>query len=265
MSVILIYNVFRYFCRDELEIISNTSRFIQRLIEHKFPAHPFRVFDQLSICANEGDDLKLRLMNGYALLLQDHSNIEEFKERISHSEELDDSTCLQVDEMQPFLGLNVRIKETIIWLLPRSSITPQHISAIEKISHLWTDRRLQLNSFSGQENSQTIGSDCALIFKSPDIIKKCHQLSIWGIDMPFSDFPNLYKPKAIKFIRFVTSQISPSHLLDFIKGIAENKTIVFFELADNFVETHIAKIRVVSLLYILLYFIVCLRECMCCS
>ncbi|KAI1730000.1 hypothetical protein Ddc_02674 [Ditylenchus destructor] len=260
MAYILMMNVLANFDRDELEIVSITSRLFAKVVRHKFSTHPFRFFKRLDIAAGGNGAIRLRLQNANVFLLDDGSNTQQFKKPEEHPllDELpsgDVSYCT-LDQLRPFLGENVRVKNATIEMGSRVRINNGHIAEMEVIAHLWSGLNLHIipgmirsvdNDFLifNLNNSSGIAPDCSFVLSSPTIVSSCHRLIIFGIDLPFGNFPILYSLKMISFLD-VIEKISPVHLLEFIDGIGKHhsKTMTICCLhGDNPWRMHIESIR----------------------
>ncbi|KAI1694806.1 hypothetical protein DdX_19925 [Ditylenchus destructor] len=76
-------NVLANFDRAELEIVLITLRLFEKVIRQKFSKSPFRIFKLLDIVA-----IELGLKNRSVFLLQDGSNVQEFRNGIGENEPL---------------------------------------------------------------------------------------------------------------------------------------------------------------------------------
>ncbi|KAI1697361.1 hypothetical protein DdX_18535 [Ditylenchus destructor] len=255
MAYILMMNVLSNFNRDELEIVSVTSRLFAKVVRHEFSIHPFRFFKLLDIHAGENVAIRLRLKNGNIFLLENGSNTQQFKNPQEHTL-LDEpsfgyapSSYCTLDKLRPFLGENVRFKGTMIDMGSLIRISNGHVAEMEVIAHLWAGQNLNfipgMSRFLSEEYSPGISPDCNFVLSSQTIVSSCHELSIFGIDVAVHDFPSLYDLKVIRFIGMI-DEISPAHLLEFIDGIGKYDSkimTVCYYCGENPSRMHIGNIR----------------------
>ncbi|KAI1731290.1 hypothetical protein Ddc_00096 [Ditylenchus destructor] len=242
MYYTLMMNILRNFSRDDLEIVSISTRLASKIVEKEFTAYPCRSFDELCIRATYPiSDLELCLSNSHVQLLPDRSNIAEFKSR--NGGNMHDIDYFGFDEMLPFVGKSIRFKKTTIYLMSDARITPQHIAQIESISHLWADQSLTIERFPFH-TTPGIMQDCSLILNSLAAIQPCRRLRLRDLALPFSEYHNLYSLKIVEFCPMGTA-IPDNHVLSFIEGIGKcrSKTLTVWFLYPTYLRTHITKIR----------------------
>ncbi|KAI1717237.1 GDA1/CD39 (nucleoside phosphatase) family domain-containing protein [Ditylenchus destructor] len=225
-------NTLKFFNRDELEILSPSSRCVDRFINKAFTTGPLRLFDKLDIRTNHIGNLELSLWNGEAQwLLNNPHNVKLFKNGTPPPDRMfEDVTYAPLNKMSPFLGIAVRVKSTTISL--SSGFNQLSVLAIEKLSHIWTDRFLGVHvSYEDIQNSEENESPelraekCKLILNSIAIVKGCKQLCFSGLNLPFHEFPILYTQKIVKFAEVLNIQsISPANLVEFIEGANKHRS-----------------------------------------
>ncbi|KAI1721036.1 hypothetical protein Ddc_07471 [Ditylenchus destructor] len=252
MSFIMLKTVLQNFDRDELEILTLVSQRIERIIYKHFPMKPFRVCGSFEIRVNPNGHLDVCLRNGQFHLRADRSNVVEFKSSTGYVTQEILSGFFSIHEMSRFLGETVRFKTSIIWISPDARINPEHIAAMEEMTHLWSDRCLvitpQPHLIYERDTLPTLTLDYHLILSSPMISHTCRILRIYGIDMPLSQYHNFYGVKIIK-IALAMTRISLPNFLDFIEGIKQHKSdaIICFEFisisSQIELSNHISKIR----------------------
>ncbi|KAI1729873.1 GDA1/CD39 (nucleoside phosphatase) family domain-containing protein [Ditylenchus destructor] len=228
----IMLNTLQFFERDELEILSTSSRDVNRLINKAFTNGPLRVFDKLDIRTSDIGDLELSLWNGDALWRPNNPyNVELFKNGTPPPDSMsEDVTYAPLNKMIPYLGIDVRVKSTTIALT--AGFNQLSVMAIEKLNHIWTDRFLGAHvqyediQYSEEIESPELRAEkCKLILNSSAIVKQCKQLCISGIDLPFHEFPILYTLEIVKFAEVINLQsISPTNLVEFIEGVRKHRS-----------------------------------------
>ncbi|KAI1719497.1 hypothetical protein Ddc_08710 [Ditylenchus destructor] len=236
----LLANVLQCFNRNDLDTLLISSRLFKRIIEQEFPIHPIRLFDGLVIRANGYNHLTALLYNGDARCLPSRAYIDEFKNGTADDTVLMHEIFSPLNEMTLFLGQSVRFKQTYIYLNHDARLSQHHITAMEAISRVWTSQALWIDA---SDNKCDVSQNCRRLFNSSAIIQPGGNVRLYGFNLPFSRYPNIYALKILT-LGSANIQISPTNLLDFANGIAQyhSRTTVVLCLHGNFL-TYIGKIR----------------------
>ncbi|KAI1716958.1 hypothetical protein Ddc_10095 [Ditylenchus destructor] len=180
------FDLLCYLNRDQLERFSFVCRSLKNIIERYFNSKPCRIFDELRICGglyalwhnkikwrpNHDDDSVERFLAGQ-------------KERAYYS----------FAEMHPYLGPDVRIKLTTIYVAKGITYNPEHIAEIESMAYLWSDFQISIRpdmitgGFS-VENLQPI--------LDSQTILQCQTLDLSKAHFAFKDYKLLYTVKVIQ-------------------------------------------------------------------
>ncbi|KAI1706633.1 hypothetical protein DdX_12842 [Ditylenchus destructor] len=252
MSYILFMNVLQSFDRDELLILTISNRCIQRIIKNEFSKKPLRVYDNVELQVNQTGQLEACLRNGQIELLADRSNVSEFKASTGYIVQTKLSAFFPIEQMSPFLGDIVRCKTSILWIHLSARIKPDHVTEMEKMTHLWSERNLVItpepNLIYLKKTSVKIALDYHRLLCTPAIVESCRDLRMFGIDIPLKIYRHIYALKVIKIVQIET-RISPINFLKFVEGIGKQKSsaVICFELfsSSSQVEmwSHIGKMR----------------------
>ncbi|KAI1720645.1 hypothetical protein DdX_04887 [Ditylenchus destructor] len=236
----LLTNVLQYFNRNDLDTLLISSRLFRRIVEQEFPTHPIRLFDGLVIRTNNYNNLTALLYNGNARCLPGRYCAEEFKKGTAVDPVLMREIFSRLNDMTLFLGQTVRFKQTLIYLTHDARLSQHHITTMEAISHVWSGQSLWIDA---SYNKCDVSQNCRQLFNSSAIIQPGGDVRLYGFNLPFSQFPNVY---ALKVLTLASAdiQISPTNLLDFADGMAKynSRTTVVLSLHGNFL-TYIGKIR----------------------
>ncbi|KAI1712429.1 hypothetical protein DdX_09514 [Ditylenchus destructor] len=244
----LLSDVFKFFNREELEILEITSRSVLAIVKQDYPVKPFRVFSGLNIYIGTKINLTVILWNKFARLFQDFSNIAQFKAK--QHDYANSGKCLDfpIDEVRPFLGQTIRFEVTNIFL-HHSRTNSQHIADIESVSHLWSGQYVCINGDYCQFQMPivpTLIHDCDLIFRSSVIINSCRKLRIQNINIVFKSYPNLYNLEIVEFSLLEDFDISPVNFVGFVEEIGHHKsntTVLFHTVSESQEKQFVEQIR----------------------
>ncbi|KAI1708989.1 hypothetical protein Ddc_14074 [Ditylenchus destructor] len=191
-----------YLNRDQLERFSIVCRPFKNFIDRYLHTKPYRVFDNLSICGGS-----YALYNCYTLYnnVHWHPNRDDYSvQQFLAGEALQPEYYKHCEyykhysfgEMRPYLGQNVRIKNTVISLGDDITYNPEHIEQMESIAHLWCDRKIDVWKWDGI-GIICVLNDFQLILDSPTILQ-CRHLSMGYAHFSFKDYRVLYNAKIIE-------------------------------------------------------------------
>ncbi|KAI1700405.1 hypothetical protein DdX_16741 [Ditylenchus destructor] len=245
MPYIPILDILQYCSRDELEKLAIVSRTLRNVVNRRFAEHPFRVFRHLLISPHPTSHLELALTHIGAPFIPNLRNIADFKDPTKEVRRF----YFPLDQVAPFLTQSLRFTITSLVLKSDIRLTKRGIAALEGIVHLWSGRTLHISPILVMDHENPIfAQDCKLILDSSTIIQRCEELGLTRIDMPFSEHPNLY---AMKLIRFgaVPMKLSPRNLIAFIEGISRHQSqpIIICTLYDESTINAVAEIKEVFL------------------
>ncbi|KAI1695661.1 hypothetical protein Ddc_21106 [Ditylenchus destructor] len=97
--------------------------------------------------------------------------------------------------MRPYLGLNVRVNLTFIYIAKDSTYNKKHIAEMESIAHLWRDADISIEHVK-YVYSRAVANNFKFILNSPTILQ-CRDLSMNNAYFPFKDYKVLYAVKVI--------------------------------------------------------------------
>ncbi|KAI1724018.1 hypothetical protein Ddc_05217 [Ditylenchus destructor] len=119
----LIVNVFKFFDRKDLEIVSTSAKHANRIVRKHFPSKPYRFLKDvtLKIYRHSG-----KFTDGLAVELENHS-----------------TGYFALESMRPYLSQFVRFRETELFV-KECSYTPEDMTILASISHVWSGRSLWL-------------------------------------------------------------------------------------------------------------------------
>ncbi|KAI1711797.1 hypothetical protein Ddc_12720 [Ditylenchus destructor] len=119
----LIVNVFKFFDRKDLEIVSTSAKHANRIVRKHFPSKPYRFLNDVTL---EIYRYSGKFTDGLAVVLENHS-----------------TGYRALESMRPYLSQFVRFKETIL-VVEECLYTPEDMTILDSISHVWSGRSLWL-------------------------------------------------------------------------------------------------------------------------
>ncbi|KAI1698176.1 hypothetical protein Ddc_19270 [Ditylenchus destructor] len=201
------FDLLYYLNRDQLERFSIVCRPLKNFIDRYFHSKPYRVFDRLYIsqesyalrnnCNRDNDSVQ-------NILAGEKFNIDE----------LDNPAYYSFAEIRPYLGSNIRIKETIIFVGGDSTYNPEQIEEMESISYLWRNGEIHVKN-GRRAVSKIIAQNFQSILNSPTILQ-CRELYMNNVQFSFKDYQVLYTPRLIQ-IYYGNKNIDPNSWLEFLE------------------------------------------------
>ncbi|KAI1700027.1 hypothetical protein DdX_16966 [Ditylenchus destructor] len=144
-----IVNVFNFLDRNDLEIVSNTGNYVNRIVRKHFPSKPYRFLNDVTmeICRDE-DGLTFSLKK-YA---DDESSGSQDAENQStgylyldpyKNEWMDEHKYFALEIMRPYLSQFVRFGKAYLFC-EEHPYTTEDMTILASISHVWSGRSLWL-------------------------------------------------------------------------------------------------------------------------
>ncbi|KAI1706604.1 hypothetical protein Ddc_15235 [Ditylenchus destructor] len=177
----VLLDVLKCMRRKGLAKIQDTAQLINNIIKRDFASKPLHIFDDtayLTIRRNENNELLV----GFLRETTDSTNAKCFVPSIQGLQDCDTEGecghCYPIDEMRPFLANYIRYTEVNIEIdnvdngLP--PYTPEQITVLESISHIWTGQMLRIYDYF--DNSIDYNLKGML---GSSAILQCHSLKLW--------------------------------------------------------------------------------------
>ncbi|KAI1694757.1 hypothetical protein DdX_19950 [Ditylenchus destructor] len=142
----LIVNIFTFFDRNGLEMLAKADDFVKRIVQKHFPSKPYYFMDDVTLeifrCQDamaialttpkESEDVN-PANPSYHLTFNPHRN-----------EWLDEGDCHSVEATRPYLNQFVRVQEAILFFDYVYAYTPEDMSILASLSHVWSGRSIWL-------------------------------------------------------------------------------------------------------------------------
>ncbi|KAI1699233.1 hypothetical protein Ddc_18651 [Ditylenchus destructor] len=208
-----ILDTLNYLNRDQLDRFSIVCRPLKNLIDRYFSSKPYRIFHHLEI-----------RRGSYAL---GYKGVHWHPNRYDYSVQqfLAGQRCIgnnhgysyySFTQMRLYLGPAVRLSGgATIYIGGDIIYTPEHITEMESIAHLWRD--VWINILSDKEGFiPTVAEDFQPILNSPTILQ-CRELHFIGnADFSFKDYQVLYAVDKINIDAYDV-EINPKHWPEFLE------------------------------------------------
>ncbi|KAI1700313.1 hypothetical protein DdX_16778 [Ditylenchus destructor] len=227
-----------YLDRNELELISITSRFFNQVICHNFPSKPYRIL----LKEPEGIDVQLfaelNARGGitFELLTNPWASPPDWYDIKSNTWSRSVAPArrkyfYRLPEILTVLPKYIRIAVFTIYIgTDYCTFSPEDIRELESLAHVWDDRRMHIYFFNGIKNdpekTQAVRSSADLILSSSNLMRCRHLImnNHTGILLQPNTYPMLYK---LRFLEL--SKAYADFILDFIRNKAlypESETIL---------------------------------------
>ncbi|KAI1693704.1 hypothetical protein DdX_20515 [Ditylenchus destructor] len=126
--------------------------------------------------------------------------------------------------MRPYLGQNVRIKWTEIFVGGENTYNPDRIEQMESIAHLWGDGDIRICS-ANVTDRQIVAEHFQLILNSPSVLK-CQNLKMSNANFSFKDYKVLYSVKVFE-IDYRIGEVDTNYWFQFIEQPGAKPVVVF--------------------------------------
>ncbi|KAI1714073.1 hypothetical protein Ddc_11637 [Ditylenchus destructor] len=191
--------ILRFLNRKELVEIQETSRVMNNLIKKDFASKPLRILDDIILRVNikEGDLLLSVCRKNSCFVL----NTRQWQRHDYGRRNFYLDTCehfYPFEVIRPFLSEHLRFKRTHIAIGSDSHYTPEHITLLESISHIWSEQKMKIRNVARSHHPQ----DSVGRIMNSSIIQQCRMLTIFDKDCANRDLfqcANLYSLRVVDY------------------------------------------------------------------
>ncbi|KAI1723099.1 hypothetical protein Ddc_07294 [Ditylenchus destructor] len=215
----LIYEVFCFFNRNELDYLTLSCRFIHAIISRHFSAKPYRYLRHAMLVAHrDSSGLTLHLEKW----LEDDSSVSGyiyFNYAFLQREWLPfDLQRYQLEILRPFFGEHLRI-EFVKISIEGHPFAPEEVSTLASISHIWDGQILKISGYSDidEDGQNFMFNPVDLFFTTPNFLG-CRQVTLTDVAFftPLKNYPIVFTLNVV-VVEMFEHVVSHQMIMDFIE------------------------------------------------
>ncbi|KAI1715834.1 major facilitator superfamily domain-containing protein 8 [Ditylenchus destructor] len=237
-----IVNVFKFFDRNDLEIVSTSGEYVNRIVRKHFASKPYRFLNDVTLTILRDEDGLVLLLGKDAV--NQSSGIQNAENQYpavlyfdpNKNEWADGRVYFDLDIMRPYLTNFVRFGETNL-LCHKRSFTPDDVTILASLSHLWSGRSLSLSiHLDAQVNFRKNATNSIRNVLTDDAIFSCRCFELHDIAQ-FVSLHNYYRIYTIDVLllkSYNDEHLNIKALLALIKHkpqFPESKTVFVVDLS----------------------------------
>ncbi|KAI1723539.1 hypothetical protein DdX_03700 [Ditylenchus destructor] len=218
-SLQLMYEMFRFLNRDELDYVSRTCRFTHAIINRHFSVKPYRYLRHTMLVAHrDSSGLTLHLEKW----LEDDSGFSGyiyFNYAFLQREWLPfDLRRYHLEILRPFFSEHLRI-EFVKISIEGHPFAPDEVAALASVSHIWAGQIMKITGYSdvdeGAQNFMFKPVD--LFFTTPNLLG-CRQMTLTDVAFftPLKSYPIVFTLNVV-VVEMFEAYVSHQIILDFIE------------------------------------------------
>ncbi|KAI1717597.1 hypothetical protein Ddc_09754 [Ditylenchus destructor] len=234
-----IVNVFKFFDRNDLEIVSTSGEYVNRIVRKHFASKPYRFLNDVTLTILRDKD-GLGLVLGKDAENQSSGNQNQLPGDLffdpNKNEWADGWKYFGLDIMRPYLTNFVRFGTTEL-LCREHSYTPDDVTILASLSHLWSGRSLSLSiRWDAEVNFRNNASNSIRNILTDDAIFSCRCLEFHDIAQFVSlhDYYRVYTTDVLLLKSYNDEHLNIKALLALIKHkpqFPESKTVFVVDLS----------------------------------